>query len=224
MQIERERMDARDGAYTGIRQRRVLGGPVERHSGFTLVEGVVCLALIGLLTLVCVRGLQGLLPAARVDRAISEVVALMEWSRWSAVRMGASFRVAIDSDESAVSVFRTIRNDEGEDEMVMVKRIDLQTNHPGVVFGTAEGVVRTSGCRPVDPSGVHLKDHEVRFLPSGTADRCGSLYLIPEQDLPHRADRMRALSILLATGRLQTWIYDPLAGSECEDDGAWQPL
>ncbi len=115
-------------------------------------------------------------------------------------------------------------NAEGEEELITARRLDLRKDHPGVVFGTADGVVRTSGCKPVDPSGVHLKDHTIRFLPSGTSDRCGSLYLIPERDLPDVPDRMRAVSILLTTGRLQTWMYNPFQKSECSDDGGWQPL
>ncbi len=193
-------------------------------TGFSMVELLVCCALIGLLTLVCFRGLQGLLPAARVHRALGEVVELLEWARWSAVRRGCVYRVIVDTEKTGLTVFRETKNEEGKEELVPAGSLDLRQDHPGVSFGAGEGVVRTSGCKEVDPSGVHLKDDTVRFLPSGTPDRCGSLYLIPEEDLPDRSDRMRAVSILLATGRLQTWAYDPLAKSECEHDGAWLPL
>jgi Tfp pilus assembly protein FimT len=199
-------------------------GSINRPSGFSLVELLVCCSLIGLLTLICVQGLQGFLPAARVNRALREVIALLEWSRWRAVRLGSVFRVVVSAEDAAVTVFRVTQNDEGEEELVPARRLDLRKDHPGVVFGTADGVVRTSGCKPVDPSGVHLKDHAIRFLPSGTSDRCGSLYLIPERDLPDHPDRMRAVSILLTTGRLQTWTYNPFQKSECPDDGGWQPL
>ena len=155
-----------------------------RPPGFSLVELLVCCTLIGLLTLVCVHSLQGFLPAARVNRALREVAALLEWSRWRAVRLGSVFHVVVSAEDAAVTVFRVTENDEGEEELVQARRLDLRKDHPGVVFGTADGVVRTSGCKPVDPSGVHLKDHAIRFLPSGTSDRCGSLYLIPERDLP----------------------------------------
>ena len=199
-------------------------GSINRPPGFSLVELMVCCTLIGLLTLVCVHGLQGFLPAARVNRALREVAALLEWSRWRAVRLGSVLRVEVSAEDARVTVFRVTENDEGEEELVPARRLDLRKDHPGVVFGTADGVVRTSGCKPVDPSGVHLKDHAIRFLPSGTSDRCGSLYLIPERDLPDRPDRMRAVSILLTTGRLQTWTYNLFQKSECPDDGGWQPL
>lgn len=193
-------------------------------AGFSLVELAVCCALLGTLTVLCLSGLQGVVPAARVSRAVKEVTALLEWARWSAVRQGCVFRVTVSPEKGAVTVFRETEEDTGGMDLVAVRHLDLPKDHPGVVFGTADGVVRTSGCKSVDPSGVHLQDRTLRFLPSGTADRCGSLYLLPEQDVPDRQDRMRAVSILLSTGRLQTWIYNPYAESECEDDGAWQPL
>ena len=193
-------------------------------AGFSLVELAVCCALLGLLALVCVQSVQGILPAARVNRAVREVIALLEWARWGAVRHGCVFKIAVNSEEGAITVFRVLLNDKGEQQLVVVRQMDLREDHPGVVFGTADGVFRTSGCKSVDSSGIHLKDHALRFLPSGTADRCGSLYLIPEQDIPDRKDRMRAVSILLSTGRLQPWTYNPIGKSECQGDGVWQPL
>lgn len=210
--------------YAGRGSRGATLEVFNRPPGFSLVELLVCCSLIGLLALVCVQGLQGFLPAARVNRALREVAALLEWSRWRAVRLGSVFLVVVSPEDATVTVFRITENDEGEEELVQARRLDLRKEHPGVVFGTADGVVRTSGCKPVDPSGVHLKDHAIRFLPSGTSDRCGSLYLIPERDLPNFPDRMHAVSILLITGRLQTWRYNPFQKSECSDDGGWQPL
>jgi len=202
------------------------GGSVgsEAAAGFSLAELVVCCSLMGLLTLVCVQGIQGLLPAARVHRALCEVVGLMEWSRWNAVRQGCVFRIIVNAEEATLSVLRETENGAGKEELILCKELDLRKDHPGVIFGTGQGVVRTSGCKHVDPSGVHFKDRTIRFLPSGTPDRCGSLYLIPEQDVPDRRDRMRAISVLLTTGRLQTWAYNPFAKSECPDDGAWKPV
>lgn len=193
-------------------------------AGLSLPELLICCALIALLTLISFRGLQGMLPAARVNRALREVVELLEWSRWSAVRQGAVFRVLIHGEGRRLTVLRETENEEGEEELVSVRELDLRQDHPAVAFGTADGVKRTSGCETVDSSGIHLHNHMVRFLPSGTPDRSGSLYLIPEQDIPDREDRMRAISILLTTGRLQAWTFNPLEVSECPDDGAWQPL
>jgi Tfp pilus assembly protein FimT len=200
-----------------------VSGTKNRLLGFSLVELLVCCTLIGLLCLVSVQSLQGFLPAARVNGALREVSALLEWSRWRAVRLGSVFRVVVSEENATLVVFRVTENEDGDEELVEARRLDMSKDHPGVVFGTAEGVVRTSGCKAVDPAGVHLKDNAIDFLPSGTPDRCGSLYLIPERDLPDVPDRMRAVSILLSTGRLQTWRYDPFRKSKCPHDGGWEP-
>jgi Tfp pilus assembly protein FimT len=192
--------------------------------GFSLVELAVCCVLLSFLALFCVGGLQGIFPAARVSRAVREVAALLDWTRWSAVRHGSKFRVSVHPEQGVITVFRETQNEAGEKKLVETRRLSLREVHPGVVFGTANGVVRTSGCKPVDVSGVHLQGQTLRFLPTGTTDRSGSLYLIPEQDVPDRGDRMHAVSVLLTTGRLQTWRYNPLAPSECAQDGAWRPL
>ena len=155
-------------------------------AGFSLVELAVCCSILGVLAILCVSGLQGTLLAARVDRAVKEVTALLEWARWGAVRSGGAFRVTVDPGGGVLTVFRETEKDTGEIDLAVVRELDLSKDHSGVVFGTAEGVVRTSGCKPVDPSGVHLQDQTLRFLPSGTTDRCGSLYLLPEQDVPGR--------------------------------------
>jgi prepilin-type N-terminal cleavage/methylation domain-containing protein len=198
--------------------------PRPRPGGFSLPELLVCCALIALLALVSFRGLQGMLPAARVNRALHEVVALLEWARWSAVRQGTVFRVLVHGEERRLTVLEETEDEEGGEQLLSVRELDLGREHPAVAFGTADDVKRTSGCEPVASSGIHLQDRMVRFLPSGTPDRSGSLYLIPEQDIPDRKDRMRAISILLSTGRLQTWTFNPFEMSECPDDGAWQPL
>jgi hypothetical protein len=35
---------------------------------------------------------------------------------------------------------------------------------------------------------------------------------------------MRALSILLATGRIQLWVFNPERLSSCSGTGSWDPL
>ncbi len=204
--------------------RRISGRPGCSVAGLTLTELVLSCAVLGLLTIAGVQGLQGILPAVRVDRAARDVCALLEWARWSAVREGRPCRVAVEPVRGLLTVYLDDGDlAEGRSERE-VRRLDLRRAYPGIVFGAAEGVQRTSGCRPVRASGVHLADDTVRFMPSGRPDRCGALYLVPARDLPDRKDRMYAVTILLATGRLRIWRYEPFGPSECEGQGTWRPL
>jgi len=193
-----------------------------RRKGFTIIEMVVVCSIIGCLTLVSIHGMQEMIPGVRVNRAVREITALLEWTRWQAVRKGSVFKVAFDSAAERVTIYREEINDDGEVDEVEVKRFDLNAKYHGIVFGSADGVKRTSGCRIVDPSGIHFIGQAVKFHPTGTADRCGSLYLIPARDLAtQREDRMRAISVLLATARVALWKFNPLMESECNDDGVW---
>lgn len=191
--------------------------------GFSLAELVVAMGILGIVGAVAVEGLVEMVPAARADRAARGVAGLMEWARWSAVREGVPFRLVFASGENQVRVYRMTQSG-GPATQERVRVLNIGAEYPGVVLGAARFVPRTSGCAPVDPSGVHFLQSSVRFLPSGTSDRCGSLYLIPQRDLPVRSDRMRAVSLILATGRVRVWTYDPVAVSSCPGGGAWRPL
>jgi len=192
--------------------------------GFSLVEMMLCLVLLGILLVVGLSHLRGMIPSARVNRAAREVASLLEWTRWQAVEHGAVYQVVFDSENERVSVFREISGSGGAAPQQALRTLDLHSKHPGVVFGTATSTFRTSGCSYVDDSGIHFRDSIARFLPTGTSDRCGSLYLIPEKDLPAGQEHLAALSVLLSTGRVQLWRYDPLDVSSCSHAGAWIPI
>jgi Tfp pilus assembly protein FimT len=188
------------------------------------MELVIWLAIIGTLSLIGARMFQGMSVEFRVRRAVREVAALLEWVRWEAVRSGEVLRVEFDPAQEQITVFRGPEGSNHPEQAEVVRRIDLREQHPGVGFGAARQTSRTSGCLRVNEDGIHIQDRAVRFHPTGTTDRSGSLYLIPDADLPDHRDRMAALSILLATGRIQLWRYDPWADSECSDWGGWVPL
>jgi len=206
----------------GRTARTVMG----RRQAVTVVELAIWLAIMGTLCVIASGMFAGMRDEFRVRRAVREMAALLEWVRWEAVRGGVALRVTFDTEEGRVDVVRASGDtEEGADaEPEVVRRLDLRADHPGIRFGAAEQTPRTSGCNLVDPGGVHLTDHAIEFYPTGTSDRSGSIYLIPENDLPDRRDRMAALSVLLTTGRVQLWRYDTWAESPCSAWGGWVPL
>ena len=201
-------------------EERLVSG---QRGGFSLSEVLVGLALLGVLAAAGASSLHDMLPSVRADRAARGIAGLLEWVRWKAVQEGLPFKIVLDSTENRVTVYREKTGPKGTVEE-QVRALEIQEAYPGVVLGAASEVPRTSGCAPADRAGVHFLQRRFRFLPSGTSDRCGSFYLIPAKDLPDRRDRMRAVSLLLATGRLQLWAYDPAAGSTCGGQGAWRPI
>ena len=193
-------------------------------SGYSLLELVVCCALIGLTALLGMNAFHEMIPGARANRAARAVAGLLEWARWSAVEQGRVFRVELDPSGNRLRVYKEAENRAEDKGPTVVKDLDIAESFRGVVMGAVDKTRRTSSCRYVKASGIHFRDNTVRFLPTGNPDRCGALYLIPEKDLTGRTDRMFAISVILATGRLQLWRYDPYAESVCGNQGgAWSP-
>ena len=131
--------------------------------------------------------------------------------------------IVFNSEENYLDVYID-RDNDGPEDSEKVRRLELSKEYPGIVFGAAHGVHRTTSCAYIDPKGIHIPHGRLAFLPTGTTDRCGSIYIIPDSDLPYRKDRMRALSIILATGRVQMWYFDPDIQSTCPEEGMWRPL
>jgi len=201
----------------------MIGGN-DRDRGFSLVELILAFSLIVFLAMIGVTNLHDIIPATRANRAVKGVANLLEWARWKAVRDNAAYRIVVDAEQARMIVYKEEKDLEGEIILEEVRRLNINDTFPGIIFGVADGVIRTSGCRPADLSGLHLLDNQLKFKPTGTADRCGSLYLMPEVDLPDRKDRIRAISILLTTGRVQLWIFDPHNKTGCNENGKWLPL
>ena len=129
-----------------------------------------------------------------------------------------------NSGEETLTVVSESTKDSDKEGGEAVRRLDLRDRFPGVVIGSAEKTCRTSGPKQVDADGIHLVGEALRFYPSGTVDRAGSIYFMPEADLPDQRDRMYALSVLLAVGRVQIWRFDPWQESRCSGEGGWVPL
>jgi len=205
-------------------------GPVARLRGgragaFTVVEAAVWLALLATVSWIGAASLQGMALEVRVNRAAREAASLLEWARWESIRSGTVHRIEVDTEQETLAVFAELRGEEAEDETdPEVRRLDLRERFPGVVLAAADRTCRTSGTLLADRGGVHLVGARLRFHPTGTADRAGSIYFMPEADLPDRRDRMFALSVLLAAGRVQLWRFDPWKESDGSGEGAWVSL
>ena len=196
--------------------RRTLSTP----HGFSMPELLITLILLSVLGSMAVTSYRSLLPALRVDRAAKELAFELKLARMKAVAMGCDVVVTFDPGGNGYGVYEDGGGGGQDDEKVRWIRFDDE--HPGVAFGTASGVRRTVYDRFVGPDGVHFVHHRVTFRSDGTADRCGSAYLIPKVDIPGRPDRMRAISVILSTGVVRLWRYD--AGVESEEDrrGPWR--
>lgn len=78
-----------------------------RTAGFTLVEVVFVLVLLGILVMLSAPSLAGWVQRSRVDGAASQVAADLAYARMLAVRSGAGAAVSFDADGQTYTIQAT---------------------------------------------------------------------------------------------------------------------
>ena len=81
---------------------------VGREEGMTVAELAVVLAITGVLSLFMGTELQAMADRVYLDTAVTEVVGDLRYARNMAVREGQPVQVAVDADQPAVTLFRSI--------------------------------------------------------------------------------------------------------------------
>ena len=101
----------------------------------------------------------------------------------------------------------TIHDDTNEDGTQdageTVKTISLKDN---IRFGFNTGVSDVDG-NTLGSGIVMGADAQITFDSRGMAGESGSVYLIPVQDIGDKSERMRAVSVLQATGQVELFTY-----------------
>jgi len=168
--------------------------------GFTLVEVVVVVALIGVLAGVGGGYLLSQLPNLRVNGAVRQLVGDLRLAKTLAVETGNEVYLVFDSAQNLYLLVQDIDNngsyDPGSD--AVLKTVRLAETYRGVEFyshsGAAGGEVTFGG-------------DVAEFTPRGTADT-GSVYLRPAQDAGVRQDRQRRVTVVGATARAKAFRWN----------------
>ncbi|HEU0053952.1 MAG TPA: GspH/FimT family pseudopilin [Longimicrobium sp.] len=112
--------------------------PPRRDRGYTLVELMVTLALLGVLLALAWPRLEGFTRASRLRSATDRVSADLTLARLAAVREGRSASLRIDN---AGTRYTVVVNASGTLPVDTVKRVTLSSEYPGVVLTPNTGVV-----------------------------------------------------------------------------------
>ncbi|MBI5016678.1 MAG: prepilin-type N-terminal cleavage/methylation domain-containing protein [Deltaproteobacteria bacterium] len=166
------------------------------RAGFTLVELIVTIAILGVLGLLTVPQLFANLPRFRVNGAAKMLAGELQLTRMKAVSTNRIHYLTFDLTAQTV----TIAEDAGGGGRTTLKTVSLASTFPGAVFGY-NSVPAPSGSGTISAavafgSGAGT---EITFLPNGLLRESGAIYLIPSVDLgTANNDRMRALLVSLA--------------------------
>ncbi len=121
-----------------------------RHAGFTLVELIVTMGVVGILALVAAPNMSTMMNASRVSAAASELTSSLQLARSEAIRRNTRVTVCASSNgtscDNSAAWARWIVH--GEDRTTGVDEVIKDHSQPGniQVSGPAAGVVfRPSG-------------------------------------------------------------------------------
>ncbi len=74
------------------------------HTGITLLELMVVIAIIGIMTSIAVGGLNSMVPKMRLNSAVRDLISNMQKARLEAVKRNTGCRVVFDTNNSRYAI------------------------------------------------------------------------------------------------------------------------
>ncbi|RMG90324.1 MAG: prepilin-type N-terminal cleavage/methylation domain-containing protein, partial [Candidatus Dadabacteria bacterium] len=177
-----------------------------RRRGFTLVELMITIAVIGILGLVVTPGILKTIPAYRVNRAAKALATEMNLARMRAIAKNHTHHVVFAGGTTQTITVEEETKDPatGTTTTSVVKTIALATEFPNVKldYNSVTGVDGTTLT-----SAVTFPGGRATFLPNGLLTQPGAFYLMPSADKGVRNDRLRAVEVTRA-GQVILYRYD----------------
>ena len=176
--------------------------------GFTMIELLIVVAIIAVTAAIAIPNIISWIPTMRVNSAARDIVSEMQLARMKAVSERNNYVITFDTSTNQYSIYDDGDND-GAEASELVKTVDVDTDYSGIQFGYVAG--KNPSNDDITGSvqfGATSSPIRETFIPNGTANLMGSVYLIPTEDIAgSRRDRQRAITVIL-TGRIKLWKYD----------------
>jgi prepilin-type N-terminal cleavage/methylation domain-containing protein len=185
--------------------------------GFTLIELMICLAIIGILGLISVPAFGEFIPKYRLDGAVRALVNEMQLARTQAASRNLQVRLTFNEGDQAIYVAEI---DGATTTIVKTLTFDVSdSKFPGVRLGrnsiaAAIPESPTGNASPTDAAmfgSTSSYSNTALFLPNGLLESSGEFFLIYGPDRgTSRNDRTRAIQVFRA-GMVKKWRYNGAA-------------
>lgn len=153
---------------------------VRRDGGFTILEAIVVVAIVGILVLIVAPAFLNMINRIKLTGTAREIASLMQAARMEAIKLGAPAYVAYDATENRFFAFVDLDRDgaESDGDRVLAARVYVPTK----IEFRGPGDVAVAGTNSIDGwDDVPAQDGPI-FRSDGSADRVGAYRLRDSND------------------------------------------
>jgi len=188
------------------------------EKGFTLIELMVVLVIVGILTGLLVPNVSGFISQMEINEAAQNVAGALRSAK--EISVTKNVRTVVWFSEIANRTYTIYRQPmPGEvlnnPDTITVAGVKLYAigTYPISQKGNIGMQTQATGNRPDDSGGISVAQSiQIEFLPRGTADQINNgdttIYLMPDKEFTlNKKEKMRAITVSAATGRarIYTW-------------------
>jgi prepilin-type N-terminal cleavage/methylation domain-containing protein len=193
----------------GLRSSRIrklaVGLRVKRKGGFTIVELVVALAIMGIAVSAAIPGFSRWLPGYRLKSAATELYSNIQLAKMRAVRDNAQWAIKFDPDFDAYQVRYGTGVDGAYSDpggFAVDKTVILANYGVGICFGHGNATAAIGGGWDDD---ITFLSNTVVFNPRGMANAQGYVYLQNDKNATYAVGALTTGYVLMRKWTSTAW-------------------